>query len=277
MVRKNLTIGLALGGALAFGAPALAADFTWIMESGTNCSSGSIGGAAPCNWGNTRTYSSSPGGGPSVTASAWSFTGDTNGGTNNTLQNAYLAVYGGGLGITNRDRGSNPGQDANEGHGFTPEHAIDSNQRYELVKLEFGGSSPIALKQVQVNYVSGDSDISVFYYPNALGAPSSLDGKDLVGDGWTLLGHFDGDSSANNVYNFNAGGAIASQYWLISTYYPTSCPAAGSTPDCGDDKFKLYKAGGSTSNGKVPEPATTLLLGMALFGLWRSARRQQRA
>jgi hypothetical protein len=274
MLKKSLTIGLALGGALALGAPALAADFTWIMESGTNCSSGAIGGAAPCNWGNTRTYNSSPGGGPGVTASAWSFTGDTGGGTNNTLQNAYLAVYGGGLGITNRDRGSNPGQDANEGHGFTPEHAIDSNQRYELVKLEFGGLSPIALKQVQVNYVSNDSDISVFYYPTALGAPSSLDGKDLVGDGWTLLGHFDGDDTANNVYNFNAGGAAASRFWLISTYLP----GFGGSLDGGDDKFKLYKAGGSTSNGgKVPEPATALLFGIAFLGLWRSARKLQRA
>ncbi len=277
-MRKSLTIGLALGGALAFGAPALGADFTWITESGSNCSSGGIGGAAPCNWGNTRTYGSSPGGGPNVTASAWSFTGDTNGGTNNTLQNAYLAVYGGGLGITNRDRALSGGSDADEGHGFTPEHAIDSNQRFELVKLEFGGTTPIALKQAQVNYVSGDSDISVFYYPTALGTPASLTGKDLVGDGWQLLGNFDGDSSANNVYNFNAGGTVSSRFWLISTYLP-SFAGGCSYCDGGDDKFKLYKTGGSTSNGngKVPEPGTALLLGVTMFGLWRSARRLQRA
>jgi hypothetical protein len=263
--RKSLTIGLALGGALAFTAPALGADFTWQMDSGSNCSSGAIGGAAPCNWGNTRTYGPSPGGGPNVTASAWAFTGNGN----TTLEDAYLAVYGGGLGNTNRDRGA--GGDSNEGHGFTPEHGIDSNQRYELVKLEFGGLDPIALKRVQVNYVSGDSDISVFYYPT--GTPASLTGKDLVGDGWQLLGHFDGDGSANNVYNFNTGGAATSRFWLISTYLP----GFGGSLDGGDDKFKLFSAGGSTSNGKVPEPATALLFGIAFLGLWRSARKLQRA
>lgn len=272
MARKGLTIGLALGGALVFATPALPADFTWQMSSGSNCSSASIG-TASCDWGNTRTYSSSPGGGPSVTASAWAFTG---GAGNTTLENAYLAVYGGGLGNTNRDRGA--GGDADEGHGFTPEHAIDSNQRFELVKLEFGGTTPIALKQAQVNYVSGDSDISVFYYPTALGAPPSLAGKDLVNDGWTLAGNFDGDPTANNVYSFNGSGAISSRFWLISTYLPSFANGCSSC-DGGDDKFKLFSAGGSTTNGngKVPEPGTTLLLGVAAFGLWRSARRLQLA
>jgi len=274
MVRKGLTIGLALGGALALALPASAADFTWQMSSGSNCSSASIG-TASCDWGNTRTYGASPGSGPNLTASAWAFTGDV-GGTNNTLQNAYLAVYGGGLGITNRDRGSASGQDANEGHGFEPEHGVDSNQRYELVKIEFGGATPIALKQVQVNYVSNDSDISVFYYPTALGAPPSLDTKDLVGDGWQLLGNFEGDSSANNFYNFNASGTVSSRFWLVATYLPAFASGCA-TCDGGDDKFKLYAVAGSTSNGKVPEPGTALLLGVAALGLWRSARRLQSA
>jgi hypothetical protein len=274
MAGKRWMAGLVLGGALGLGGPATAADFTWQMNSGTNCKSSDIGGAAPCNWDNTRMFGASPGTGPSVTASAWAFTGD-NGGTNTLLQSAYLSVYGGGLGGINQDRGSGPGQDLNE--GSDPEHAIDSNQRYELVKLEFGGSTPIALKRAQVNYVSSDSDISVFYYPTALGAPPPLEGKDLVGDGWELLGHYDGDGSANNVYNFNAGGAIASQHWLISSYLPSFANASCTTCTGGNDKFKLFSAGGSTPNGKVPEPATALLLAVAMGGLLTLARRRRMA
>lgn len=49
-------------------------------------------------------------------------------------------LYSGGLGINNLDGCSTTGCDNNDFASTAPEHAIDNNQRYEMVLLSFGTS-----------------------------------------------------------------------------------------------------------------------------------------
>ena len=100
-MKKVLTGMLAVAGLMAV-APAMAAS-TWTF-SNRNDASGN---------GNTETYTS---GGVSVTASAWA---NTVGSSNTLLETAHLGSYGGGLGVTNRDKNS-----GDSGEGSDPEHGL---------------------------------------------------------------------------------------------------------------------------------------------------------
>lgn len=116
-------------------------------EGETTCADGHIsfstdGNSSSNTWGNIRTYS---GGNVSVKARAWSRTKDTG-----AWETAYLGNYGSaGLGVTDRSE-----------DGGDPSHKVDNEGRLNYVVFAF--DQPVVVDAVQLESVSGDSDINVW-------------------------------------------------------------------------------------------------------------------
>lgn len=225
----------------------------------------------------TWTYSStSP-----VTNSGLSATATAFSAANNSTATiaATTAYYGGGLGVTSSGESTT-----------SPQHAIDNNGVIETVMLSFSdGASGISsadrvnLTSVKFGWASGDSDFSVYAYTGSgsTPSPSGLSYASLTSNGWTLIGQYNGGSSAAT-YNLNT--SVYSSNWLIGANN-----GLGTSRDTGDDYFKLASVsgtafcadkpndkscGGGGTPGGVPEPGTLLLMGAGLLGLTRMSRRK---
>jgi hypothetical protein len=266
-----------------------ATNWTFTCSSCTNSLTSSAG------YGNTRT---STNGGVKVTASAWANTYNS---ANTYLENAYLGMYSGGLGVTNRD-GVSPGNgtDANEAVGTPPEHAIDNNGRWDAVMFSFADSTTgaalgIQLEQVQIGWYQTDADISVFRYTGS-GAPNLGDNATSYGDGktttagglaakgWELVGNYaDLQSKPNMTANLNTTSAQVSSYWLVMAYNTAFAWKGCTGGSCTNgttttwDYFKVNSIGGDKYNG-APEPGSLALVGATLAGaLWTRRKRKLRA
>jgi len=267
-------IGVAGCAAIAFSAPVHAEMVTWYLQSGASgCSTSGSGN------GNSRNCPGSPGGSPSITATAWAYTGNEGSGTNNSLRDAYLGVYSGGLGVTNRDASSG---DTNE--GSDPEHATDNNDRIDGILLSIAGNDPFALTTIGFGWVgrtnsstSYDSDFTLFALSS--GTPS-LDGQtrsELTASGWQLVGHYAGPNDPNGgTVSVNPGGTYTSRYWLITGFDDdplfSGGPTTGSVGTGYLDYFKLKLVKAERTTRDAPEPGTAFLLGAALLGAWRVRR-----
>ncbi len=233
----------------------------------------SAGAAQATTW----TYSSTgavSAGGLSASASAYSATNNST-----ATMTATTAYYGGGLGVTSNGETTS-----------SPQHAIDNNGPIETVMISFSdgvsgvtAADKVNLSSVTFGYVSGDSDFSVYAYTGSgTASPLGLTYSNLTSNGWTLVGQYNGGSSAatNPIAN-----SIYSSYWLIGAYNGLG----GSNVDSNDDFFKLasvtgskcptgstspYCGGGGTPGGGVPEPGTLLLMGAGFLGLTRVMRRR---
>jgi hypothetical protein len=192
-----------------------------------------------------------------------------------------FVLYSGGLGINNLDGCAIGGTCGDPGDvaSTAPEHAIDNNQRYEMVLLSF--SSAVKLAQMKMGWAgSTDSDVTVMAYTGS-GAPSSLIGKTWTAaslTGWSVIGNY--ANVGTTTKDINAGGTYSS-YWLIGAYNPLGgSVASGFTSQ--DDYVKLASVSGCVSGTagcnpttKVPEPGSLALVGIGLLGLIRLRKARQ--
>lgn len=251
-MKPMLVAQILIAASLVSQAPVALAASTWNLT-GSGCSSGS-------GLGNTRTCS----GGVSVTA--WSTTSGSSGSSNYSA--AEVMGYAGGLGVRNSAES-----------GASPDHSMDNaTPGRDMLLLSFG--SAVSLNQLNLGWVSGDSDLSVLAYTGSGSGAGSVLGKsagDLLGSGgWSLVGQVAGGSSSG-VRSFNSAGAFTSSWWLVSAYNSNfGGTSLGSTADY----VKLLSVAGNLvsppPSGQTPEPASLALVGLGALGIWGSARRRQR-
>lgn len=224
-------------------------------------------------------------GGATVIATGWA---DTGNGNPMLLEQqtapGNFVQYDGGLGINNLD-GCSSGTtcDVGDQQSTAPEHAIDNNQRYEMVLLSF--SQSVTLTNTKFGWTGtsnysaygGDSDFTVLAYTGAAGG-QGLAGKtwDSLGSGWTKIGNYS-NALTNENRAINAGN-VSSSYWLIGAYNPLAGGSDGWSE--GNDYVKLASVTGVAlpppPPKKVPEPGSMALFGVALVGLF-GLRRQQKS
>ena len=255
-----VAVGLVLSGQVL-------ADTTWTLNATeTGVTSGGIT-ETTTGWANTST-SNSP------------FTNPTTDQFALEAQTGRLSAYP-GIGMNNLD--ACPGQttcDVNE--GISPEHAVDNNERYEMLLLSF--TSKVKLTKITTSYGSPDSDMTVLAYtgPGTYTFGTNTTWSTL-GSGWTVIGNYGTAALTTGGTTLALNTTSSSTQWLIGAYNPL---AGGTTNGLtlGDDSIKFLSVdacvpgtpGCTTTTTQVPEPGSLALFGLAAIGM-AALRRRQRA
>ena len=189
-----------------------------------------------------------------------------------------------------------------------PYHAIDNNGgAYEFVLLNF--NSKVALNAVTVGFNGIDNAtpnlaratvLAFTGTPPVNAVPNITNGNDTWGNltsawdsvnnigGWQVIANsIDTGTPVNNTASFNAGNATTSSYWLVGAYNPLFQNAGAAAPNP-SDLFKFVSVTGcavadttstgctpGSGGGRVPEPGSIALFGLALAGLAAFRKRRQ--
>lgn len=209
-------------------------------------------------------------GGVTVSATGWANTGSGSPVGSQLLEQQTLSLYGGGLGMTNKDACSPSPCAGDENEYNQPEHAIDNNGRYEMVLLSF--TQAVKLESVKMGWTSNDSDITVMAYNGPGTGSSSLSGNTWAGvaAAWTSIGNYANVGTTTKLVN---GGGVSSSYWLIGAYNPLANPGGSVFNSQYYDYVKLASVA-TTPGGSVPVPGTLMLLGLSLLGMLSMKKRQ---
>ncbi len=283
---RRITLAIAASGTLALLPLVAQALITPVHWSLSGCSDGASSGNP--NYGNSCTFTDTNGTGTTVRATAWA-NRDSN---TNTVLDAAVRQFGGGLGVNNR------------GEGYTntgPMHTLDNGGSLDLILFEFetsGGSNrSVNLESIAQGFFSADSgyndtDVSVLAWRGASdpNLNSDLAGKTWRSDtqnldtdsnnpdtsGWDLIGNYQLNRTSNSLTAINPND-VSSSYWLVGAYSWVFGGNVGS--HSGKDGVKLSLLKGSfetpdTPPTGVPEPASLLLLAGVLPFMRRRATRQ---
>ena len=137
-----------------------------------------------------------------------------------TWYTAYLGAYSSGLGVT----------DGAEGDGSADRHVVDNIDRNNYVLFEF--SSPVVVDQAYLDYVRGDSDISMWFGNNPTGVnpfASHLTLSDTVLNAFSVKESNSTTSTVARWADINGGGATGNGLVIASQV------------DQANDGFKLHK------------------------------------
>jgi hypothetical protein len=226
-----------------------AVSYTWDFtgSAGSNCT----GSPTSCSTsaGNSITFSASPGGGPTIKATAWYLNGTT---SSATFQKATVGQYSSGLGVCY------PGENCTN-----PDHQVDNNAFDEYILFEF--SAPVDPSTVHITSTSsGDLDAS-YWLGGTAGQAMNLTGlttSALSGLGFGAINNDLGTASGSRDVNLTSGVPSGTVNAILFG------PKNGDN----DDYFKIGSMGGSTASA-VPEPSSVILLfTVAVVGLKVSRR-----
>ncbi|UCV17407.1 exosortase-dependent surface protein XDP1 [Ferribacterium limneticum] len=232
-----------------------------------------------------------------------------NNGASQTIQAAqWVGSYAGYGGVTNAECTSGLSCDQNE--GGNPEHAMDNNQRYDMVLVSF--DSLVQLTSLELSWYKYDSDYTVMAYTGSGNPTDTMSAASIVGKtftssmaGWTVIGSYDGDSyNGEKSGEFNRGitytpanANVYSSYWLIGAYNPLVGGPTVGNPNMGTGELNYYQTavksntgydyiklssvsgnvcttGCGSNDNKIPEPGSLALMGIGLVGLLRLRKRR---
>ncbi len=294
--RTLIAVAIGLAGAqLPLSSSALV---SWTFDSASCIATTGPGGSCgpgDGNFSDGRTYAGTGGAG-NVTVTGWANTISSN----TRLELGQITHFGGGLGVRNADAPAPAGRGGDDNEGNPPEHAVDNDQRFDLVLFDFGNQL-VDLSQITLGYIDNDSDISVLAYTGS-DDPTDGSGIDYIGDqeawwlsstennetltssGWTLIGNHDVDDGPEAPSQTINAGDVASSYWLVSAFNPvfgSDCtPSNGYCQADYEEFFKILALAGEIvpphDTPGVPEPATLSMLVLGLGGTGAAYRRRRR-
>ncbi len=227
---------------------------------------------------------------------------NTVGDENKELEITKITQWSGGLGIKNQDRYLRPDNtilDADE--GSVPEHAVDYNERLEIVLIDT--HMLFNITSVEIGWIDwngpggGDSDFTLFAFDPLLGAPTltgleaysgNPGGQNLTENGWEIIGSYDADAAGWNgdSYELDIDTDVSARYWGISAFLDEYLDVEGSECLLGKcqetyhkngetvyDHFKVETIHGHEVN-MIPLPAAGWMLIAGLGGLAAMRRRR---
>lgn len=244
-----------------------AVDISWGLKSSDVGYSSTV--SANQATGGNYTYTGSDGS-TTVTVSGWAGTGTTPSGAINNY-NSSLVHYGHGLGQYRSNNGDS-------------DHEIDNLGPDDFLVFQF--SEPVSIASYSFGWVDTDADSTLLAYTDSLSGSLSTDQlgltssaapggntiANLVNNGWSAIGHYDGNSTAPQSVDPSADTAdVFSSYWIIGAYLSSISPTLYNGTKH-KDAFKLASIGvmrdkPGTPNSETPVPASLSLVLLGLFML----------